>query len=225
MLQPAAADDRMVVTLVTRALAVLDHDPNGARLCLDRLASLFADRRAEPALTQLIARFPEEVMLVWKHYPLSIHAGARPAAEAAQCPLQDVERLVGGMVDMARCRESRRMGELHGGDRAAGPRADPLEGGQAANEPTGLGLVIGEGIVVRHVSHAAAPPDSADRDTPPHPRLRVWHFMGPSPIISLSIISLDTSAVKGSSGEVVVLKELLGVGDEEFAALHDAGVI
>jgi protein-disulfide isomerase len=42
-------------------------------------------RRAEPALTQLIARFPEEVMLVWKHYPLSIHAGARPAAEAAQC--------------------------------------------------------------------------------------------------------------------------------------------
>lgn len=47
MLQPAA-DDRMVATLVTRALAVLDHDPDGARLCLDRLASLFADRRDEP---------------------------------------------------------------------------------------------------------------------------------------------------------------------------------
>lgn len=49
MLQPAAANDRMIATLVTRALAVLDHDPNGARLCLDRLASLFSDRRAEPA--------------------------------------------------------------------------------------------------------------------------------------------------------------------------------
>ena len=49
MLQPVAADDRTVATLVTRALAVLDHDPNGARLCLDRLASLVADRRNEPA--------------------------------------------------------------------------------------------------------------------------------------------------------------------------------
>lgn len=49
MLQPATADDRMVATLVTRALAVLDHDPDGARRCLDRLASLFADRRDEPA--------------------------------------------------------------------------------------------------------------------------------------------------------------------------------
>ncbi|SMF53327.1 AraC-type DNA-binding protein [Azospirillum oryzae] len=49
MLQPVAADERTVATLVTRALAVLDHDPNGARLCLDRLASLFAGRRTEPA--------------------------------------------------------------------------------------------------------------------------------------------------------------------------------
>ncbi|PGH55648.1 AraC family transcriptional regulator [Azospirillum palustre] len=49
MLQPATADDRMVATLVTRALAVLDHDPDGARRCLDRLASLFIDRRDEPA--------------------------------------------------------------------------------------------------------------------------------------------------------------------------------
>lgn len=49
MLQPATADDRMVATLVTRALAVLDHDPDGARRCLDRLASLFADRQDEPA--------------------------------------------------------------------------------------------------------------------------------------------------------------------------------
>ena len=49
MLQPVAADDRTVATLVTRALAVLDHDPNGARLCLDRLASLVADQRNEPA--------------------------------------------------------------------------------------------------------------------------------------------------------------------------------
>jgi len=48
MLQPATADDRMVATLVTRALAVLDHDPDGARRCLYRLASLFAGRQDEP---------------------------------------------------------------------------------------------------------------------------------------------------------------------------------
>lgn len=52
MLQPASqpdrdavADDGTIATLVSRALAVLDRDPDGARLCLDRLASLFPDRR------------------------------------------------------------------------------------------------------------------------------------------------------------------------------------
>ncbi len=42
-------------------------------------------RNAEPALARLRERFPEEVVFVWKHFPLSIHQRARPAAEAAQC--------------------------------------------------------------------------------------------------------------------------------------------
>ncbi|CAO3426343.1 helix-turn-helix domain-containing protein [Azospirillum endophyticum] len=45
----AVTDDGTIATLVTRALAVLDHDPDSARLCLDRLATLFAHRREETA--------------------------------------------------------------------------------------------------------------------------------------------------------------------------------
>ncbi len=42
-------------------------------------------RRAEPALARLLERFPTEVVMVWRHFPLGIHARAREAAEAAQC--------------------------------------------------------------------------------------------------------------------------------------------
>jgi len=42
-------------------------------------------RRAEPVLARLSQRFPTEVQFVWRHYPLTIHQSARPAAEAAQC--------------------------------------------------------------------------------------------------------------------------------------------
>jgi len=42
-------------------------------------------RRTEPVLARLVEQFQGDVRLVWRHFPLSIHASARPAAEAAQC--------------------------------------------------------------------------------------------------------------------------------------------
>lgn len=42
-------------------------------------------RRAAPALRHLADVFPDEVSLVWRHFPLGIHPSAPRAAEAAQC--------------------------------------------------------------------------------------------------------------------------------------------
>jgi len=43
-------------------------------------------KRAEPTLKQVAARYPEQVRIVYRHFPLdSIHPLARPAAEAAAC--------------------------------------------------------------------------------------------------------------------------------------------
>jgi protein-disulfide isomerase len=43
-------------------------------------------KRAEPTLHELVARYPDQVRLVYRHFPLdSIHPLARPAAEAAAC--------------------------------------------------------------------------------------------------------------------------------------------
>lgn len=42
--------------------------------------------RSEPVLAEVLARYPEEVRLIHRHFPLdSIHPQARPAAEAAMC--------------------------------------------------------------------------------------------------------------------------------------------
>jgi protein-disulfide isomerase len=42
--------------------------------------------RALPVVKQLVARYPEQVRVVYRHFPLdSIHPRARPAAEAAAC--------------------------------------------------------------------------------------------------------------------------------------------
>jgi len=42
--------------------------------------------RSEPVLAEVLARYPEQVRLVHRHFPLdSIHPFARPAAEAAMC--------------------------------------------------------------------------------------------------------------------------------------------
>jgi protein-disulfide isomerase len=42
-------------------------------------------KRAEPTLDQVLKRYPEQVRLVYRHFPLDGHEQARPAAEAAAC--------------------------------------------------------------------------------------------------------------------------------------------
>lgn len=44
-----------------------------------------ACRRLEPRLRAVRAMFPEEVAVVYRHWPLTRHTAARPAAEAALC--------------------------------------------------------------------------------------------------------------------------------------------
>ncbi len=132
------------------------HNPTRGRLDAPVEVVVFSDfecpfcRRAEPVLARLVARFSEDVLLVWKHYPLSIHAHARPAAEAAQCAHAqgrfwafhdalladaDVARVVQGRLDamaagvgldpadFARCVQTRAHQEDVVKDSAAGERA------------------------------------------------------------------------------------------------------
>ena len=40
---------------------------------------------AEPTVEQVLALYPADARLVYKHFPLSQHANARPAANAAEC--------------------------------------------------------------------------------------------------------------------------------------------
>jgi protein-disulfide isomerase len=42
-------------------------------------------KRAEGALKQVLAKYPEQVRLVYRHFPLDGHKDARPAAEASAC--------------------------------------------------------------------------------------------------------------------------------------------
>jgi protein-disulfide isomerase len=39
--------------------------------------------RVEPTVARILASYPTEVRVVWRHYPLAFHANAMPAAEAA----------------------------------------------------------------------------------------------------------------------------------------------
>jgi len=42
-------------------------------------------RRAEPTVKEVLARYPDKVRFVYRHFPLEMHPRARPAAEAAEC--------------------------------------------------------------------------------------------------------------------------------------------
>jgi protein-disulfide isomerase len=42
-------------------------------------------KRAEGSVKQVLAKYPEQVRLVYRHFPLDGHKDARPAAEAAAC--------------------------------------------------------------------------------------------------------------------------------------------
>lgn len=39
----------------------------------------------EPTIKQILEKYPDDVRLVYKHFPLPIHANSRKAAEAAEC--------------------------------------------------------------------------------------------------------------------------------------------
>jgi protein-disulfide isomerase len=42
-------------------------------------------RRVVPTIQQVLARYPDQVRFVYRHFPLGSHARARPAAEASLC--------------------------------------------------------------------------------------------------------------------------------------------
>ncbi|HVP31475.1 MAG TPA: thioredoxin domain-containing protein [Myxococcota bacterium] len=42
-------------------------------------------RRAEPTVMEVLARYPDKLRFVYRHFPLDMHPRARPAAEAAEC--------------------------------------------------------------------------------------------------------------------------------------------
>lgn len=42
-------------------------------------------RRAEPAVKQVLERYPTQVRFVYRHFPLDMHPRAKPASEAAAC--------------------------------------------------------------------------------------------------------------------------------------------
>ena len=42
-------------------------------------------KRVAPVLNQVVSKYPGQVKLAWKHFPLPSHPAARPSAEAAEC--------------------------------------------------------------------------------------------------------------------------------------------
>jgi len=67
------------------------HSPSRGRPDAPVTVVVFSDfecpfcRRVVPALERLSERFPGEVQVVWRHYPLAIHRHAARAAQASQC--------------------------------------------------------------------------------------------------------------------------------------------
>lgn len=41
--------------------------------------------KIRPALKEVLDAFPNDLKIIFKHFPLNIHANAQPAAEAAEC--------------------------------------------------------------------------------------------------------------------------------------------
>jgi protein-disulfide isomerase len=90
------------------------HSPSRGRP--DAPVTVVVCRRVVPALERLTDRFPNDVQLVWRHYPLAIHRQAARAAQASQCAhgqgrfweyhdalFQQPDRLdAGGLEDAAR---------------------------------------------------------------------------------------------------------------------------
>jgi protein-disulfide isomerase len=103
--------------------------------------------RAEPTLTQLLAAFPNEVRVVFRHFPLNFHEHAMPAAESSACadeqgqfwPLHDW--FVSGQSDLTRPATRAFLGQRPGFDLAkfdecltSGRGLKVVEADQAAGE-------------------------------------------------------------------------------------------
>ncbi len=64
-------------------------------------------RRAEATVRQILDRYPQQVRLVYRHFPLPMHPEARPAAEAAACAgdqgkfWEFHDKLLAGALDQA----------------------------------------------------------------------------------------------------------------------------
>jgi protein-disulfide isomerase len=64
-------------------------------------------RRAEATVRQLLERYPDQVRLVYRHFPLEMHPDALPAAEAAACAADQGkfwefhDKLLSGPLDAA----------------------------------------------------------------------------------------------------------------------------
>jgi len=120
--------------------------------------------RAEPVVKQVLAKYPDQVRLVYRHFPLdSIHPQARPAAIAAVCASEQgrfwefhdkvfgsqrelsSERLAGFADELELDRES--FDRCLESDAAAKTVADDLEAGQSAGT-TGTPAFFVNGIML-----------------------------------------------------------------------------
>jgi protein-disulfide isomerase len=61
--------------------------PNGARILITEFADFEcpACAAAVPVLTEIRAKYPNDVAVMFRHFPLAYHRFARPAAQAAEC--------------------------------------------------------------------------------------------------------------------------------------------
>lgn len=90
-LRNAATDVTIRLEPPRLAIDVLPDDPvsgpASARIAIVEFSDFQCPfcKRVMPVLKQLTAKYPTQVKLVWKDFPLPIHPDARPAAEAAQC--------------------------------------------------------------------------------------------------------------------------------------------
>lgn len=90
-LRKAATDVAIRLDPPRLAIGVLPDDPvfgpASARIEIVEFSDFQCPfcKRVMPVLKQLTAKYPTQVKLVWKDFPLPIHPDARPAAEAAQC--------------------------------------------------------------------------------------------------------------------------------------------
>ena len=90
-LRKAATDVAIRLNPPRLAIGVLPDDPVSGSASARIEIVEFSDfqcpfcKRVMPVLKQLTEKYPTQVKLVWKDFPLPIHPDARPAAEAAQC--------------------------------------------------------------------------------------------------------------------------------------------